>query len=60
MRILKKLNNWQKYIFEISNFFYIREMQIQTTLRFYLTPVRMATTDKQITANAGVEMVVWI
>jgi hypothetical protein len=28
-------------------------MQIKTTLRFYLTPVRMAKIKTQVTANAG-------
>jgi hypothetical protein len=31
----------------------IREMQIKTTLRFYLTPVRKAKTKPQVTADAG-------
>ena len=31
-------------------------MQIKTTLRFYLTPVRMAKTKIQVTADAGVDV----
>jgi hypothetical protein len=31
----------------------IREMQIKTTLRFYLTPVTMAKIKIQVTADAG-------
>jgi hypothetical protein len=28
-------------------------MQVKTTLRFYLTPIRMAKTKTQVTADAG-------
>jgi hypothetical protein len=31
----------------------IREMQIKMTLRFYLTPIRMAKIKMQVTADAG-------
>jgi hypothetical protein len=31
----------------------IKEMQIKTTLRFHLTPVRMAIIKKQTSTNAG-------
>ena len=31
-------------------------MQIKTTLRFHLTPVRMARSKIQVTADAGVEV----
>jgi hypothetical protein len=32
-------------------------MQIKTTLRFHLTPVRMAKIKSQVTADAGKDMV---
>ena len=31
----------------------VREMQIKTTMRYYLTPVRMAAIQKSTTINAG-------
>jgi hypothetical protein len=32
---------------------YIKEMQIKTTLRFHLTPVKMATIKNPSTSNVG-------
>jgi hypothetical protein len=34
----------------------LKEMQIKTTLRFYLTPVRMATSRTQTTTNVGMDV----
>jgi hypothetical protein len=41
-----------KYMEKCSTFLVIKEMHIKTTLRFYLTLVRMAVIRKQ-TTNAG-------
>jgi hypothetical protein len=47
-----------KYMKKCSSSLVIKEMQIKTTLRFHLTPVRMATNSRAITTtNAGKDVV---
>lgn len=50
-KILKNLNG--REILKSSTSLLIREVQIKTTFRFHLTPIRMAKINKTVTACSG-------
>jgi hypothetical protein len=47
-----------KYTKKCSTFLVVKEVQIKTTLRFQLTPVRMTITKSNNNKNAGKDVVI--
>jgi hypothetical protein len=52
----KKVQMVKKHRKKCSSSLIINEIQIQTTLRFYLLPVRMLSSGTQVTTNVGEEV----
>ena len=51
--LTNKLQIAERHLRKYSTSFAIREMKIKTTLRFHVTPVRLASSEPPMTAYAG-------